>query len=83
MSKTFALLGIAKKKKITTITFCNFSIKFLPSMIFENLNSLETLNVQNNKLSHIPQDIMEPITDTLRIIDITGKLWCIVIELTA
>lgn len=43
-------------------------------MIFENLNSLETLNIQNNKLSRIPQDIMEPITDTLRIIDITGKL---------
>jgi len=50
-----------------------FSIKVLPSLLFENLNSLETLNLQNNKLQRIPQDIMEPVIDTLRIIDITGK----------
>jgi len=49
------------------------SIKVLPSLLFENLNSLETLNLQNNKLQRIPQDIMEPVIDTLRIIDITGK----------
>lgn len=42
-------------------------------MIFENLNSLETLNIQNNKLTRIQQDIMEHVIDTLRIIDITGK----------
>jgi len=51
----------------------NFSIKVLPSTLFENLNSLETLNLQNNKLQRIPQDTMEPVIDTLRIIDITGK----------
>ncbi|XP_030761713.1 leucine-rich repeat LGI family member 3-like [Sitophilus oryzae] len=39
-------------------------------MIFENLNSLETLNLQNNKLMHIPEDVMEPILDTLRVVDI-------------
>lgn len=50
-----------------------FSIKVLPSTLFENLNSLETLNLQNNKLQRIPQDTMEPVIDTLRIIDITGK----------
>lgn len=49
------------------------SIKVLPSTLFENLNSLETLNLQNNKLQRIPQDTMEPVIDTLRIIDITGK----------
>lgn len=52
--------------------FC-CSIKVLPSTLFENLNSLETLNMQNNKLQRIPQDTMEPVIDTLRIIDITGK----------
>lgn len=42
-------------------------------MAFDNLNSLETLNLQNNKLMHIPEDIMDPILDTLRSIDIMGK----------
>lgn len=54
------------------LLFC-CSIKVLPSTLFENLNSLETLNMQNNKLQRIPQDTMEPVIDTLRIIDITGK----------
>ena len=43
-------------------------------MVFENLNSLETLNIQNNKLTRIPSDIMDPIVDTLRVVDIMGKL---------
>lgn len=42
-------------------------------MVFENLNSLETLNIQNNKLTRIPADVMDPIVDTLRVVDITGK----------
>lgn len=42
-------------------------------MVFENLNSLETLNLQNNKLMHVPEDVMEPILDTLRVVDIMGK----------
>jgi len=42
-------------------------------MIFENLNSLETLNLQNNKLMHVPEDVMEPILDTLRVVDLMGK----------
>lgn len=41
-------------------------------MVFDNLNSLETLSLQNNKLTHIPDDITEPILDTLKAIDITG-----------
>lgn len=64
---------INKKKQKQKILKFSFSIKVLPSMIFENLNSLETLNIQNNKLNRLPQDIMEHIIDTLRIIDITGK----------
>ncbi|GJQ82106.1 hypothetical protein Trydic_g15893 [Trypoxylus dichotomus] len=39
-------------------------------MAFDNLNSLETLSLQNNKLMHIPEEIMEPVVDTLRVIDI-------------
>lgn len=42
-------------------------------MAFENLNSLETLSIQNNKLSRIPEDVMEPVIDTLRVVDIMGK----------
>lgn len=42
-------------------------------MAFENLNSLENLNIQNNKLTSIPEDIMEPIMDTLRVVDIMGN----------
>ncbi|KAH8261038.1 hypothetical protein KR044_002589 [Drosophila immigrans] len=61
-----------------SLTFVNLQkndIKVLPSTLFENLNSLETLNLQNNKMQRIPQDTMEPVIDTLRIIDITGKLY--------
>jgi len=50
-----------------------FSIKEISPQAFENLNSLETLNLQNNKLKYIPEDIMESIVDTLRNIDIMGK----------
>lgn len=46
-------------------------------MIFENLNSLETLNLQNNKLMHVPEDVMEPILDTLRVVDLMGKYYLI------
>jgi hypothetical protein len=42
-------------------------------MAFENLNSLETLSIQNNKLTRIPEEVMEPIMDTLRVVDIMGK----------
>lgn len=51
----------------------NFSIEVLPALAFENLNSLETLNIQNNKLTRIPEEVMEPIIDTLRVVDIVGK----------
>lgn len=51
------------------------SIKTLPAMAFDNLNSLETLNLQNNKLVHIPEEIMEPIVDTLRVVDIMGTVY--------
>lgn len=53
----------------------DISIKVLPAMAFENLNSLETLNIQNNKLVRIPEEVMEPIMDTLRVVDIMGKYW--------
>lgn len=43
-------------------------------MGFENLNSLETLNLQNNKFTKIAEEVMEPIMDTLRVVDITGKI---------
>lgn len=45
----------------------------MPASSFENLNSLETLNIQNNKLSRIPEEVMEPIIDTLRVVDIVGE----------
>ena len=43
-------------------------------MAFDNLNSLETLNIQNNKLTRIPEEVMEPIIDSLRVVDITGNI---------
>ena len=49
------------------------SIRALTGISFENLNSLETLNLQNNKLMHLGEDVMEPILDTLRVVDIMGK----------
>jgi Leucine-rich repeat (LRR) protein len=45
-------------------------------MAFENLNSLETLSIQNNKLTTIPEEVMEPIIDTLRVVDIMGEIDC-------
>lgn len=54
----------------------SFSIRMLPTNAFENLNSLENLNIQNNKLTSIPEDIMEPIIDTLRVVDIMGN-YCV------
>lgn len=57
--------------------FC--SITALPAMVFENLNSLETLQIQNNKLVRIPEEVMEPVMDTLRGVDIMGEFnlwWC-------
>lgn len=50
-----------------------YSIKTLPPLVFENLNSLETLNLQNNKLTHVPEEVIEPVVDTVRVIDITGN----------
>lgn len=50
-----------------------FRIKILPPLVFENLNSLETLNLQNNRLTHIPEEVTENIVDTLRHIDMTGN----------
>lgn len=47
----------------------------LPAMAFENLNSLETLSIQNNKLTTIPGDVVEPIIDTLRVVDIMGEFF--------
>lgn len=48
------------------------SLKMLPAMAFENLNSLESLSIQNNKLVRIPEDIMETLMDTLRVVEIQG-----------
>lgn len=42
-------------------------------MAFENLNSLETLSIQNNKLTTISEEVVEPIIDTLRVVDIMGE----------
>ena len=47
-------------------------------MAFENLNSLETLSIQNNKLTRIPEEVMEPVIDTLRVVDIMGKFFTLI-----
>lgn len=51
-----------------------FRIKVLPTLVFESLNSLEILNLQNNKLMHVPEDVIENVVDTLKLLDITGKM---------
>lgn len=58
-------------------------ISVLPASAFENLNSLETLNIQNNKLSRISEEVMEPIIDTLRVVDIVGKSYNFQINVTS
>lgn len=50
-----------------------FSIKTLPMMAFENLNTLEIINLQNNKLTRVPEEALEAIVDTATVIDIMGK----------
>uniref|UniRef100_A0ABD2WZN1 LRRCT domain-containing protein n=1 Tax=Trichogramma kaykai TaxID=54128 RepID=A0ABD2WZN1_9HYME len=60
--KTEALL-LSKKRRI----------KFIPSSTFENLNSLEILNLQNNKLSILSEDLVDSTVDTLKVIDITDN----------
>lgn len=71
-------LGESKSISISPIyvtSLCNiFRIKVLPPLVFESLNSLETLSLQNNRLTHIPQDVTENIVDTLRHIDMTGNI---------
>ncbi|XP_043803988.1 slit homolog 2 protein isoform X3 [Apis laboriosa] len=62
------------QKNLGDVSFFLFPrIKILPPVVFENLNSLETLNLQNNKLVHIPEEVTENIVDTLRHIDITDN----------
>lgn len=58
---------------INNMVYCFCSIKTLPPLAFENLNSLETLNLQNNKLTSLAEEPIEPILDTLRTIDVSGK----------
>lgn len=69
----FSLLKNSNQFNKNIFTFFFFSISVLPALAFENLNSLETLSIQNNKLTRIPEEVMEPIIDTLRVVDIMGK----------
>lgn len=55
----------------------------LPPLVFENLNSLETLNLQNNKLPHISEEVTESIVDTLRHIDITGNVYTLLLSVNS
>ncbi|XP_014205745.1 leucine-rich repeat and transmembrane domain-containing protein 2-like [Copidosoma floridanum] len=48
-------------------------IRVLPASVFESLNSLEFLNLQNNRLTNIGEDVIENVIDTLRLIDITDN----------
>lgn len=68
---SFLILNSCESIKIVIVILVSISV--LPASAFENLNSLETLNIQNNKLTRIPEEVMEPIIDTLRVADIVGK----------
>jgi len=66
---------IENNLNLSFLSLCvfSYSIKTLPMMAFENLNSLEILNLQNNKLTRVPEETLEAIVDTATVIDIMGE----------
>ena len=50
-----------------------FRISDIPQTTFEDLTSLEWLKLNNNKLRSLPYELVEPILDTVKHIDIHGE----------
>ena len=51
----------------------NNRISEIPTPTFEDLTSLEWLKLNNNKLRTLPYELVEPILDTVKHIDIHGN----------
>ena len=51
----------------------NNRISDIPQPTFEDLKGLEWLKLNNNRLRNLPYELVEPILDTVKHIDIHGK----------
>lgn len=50
------------------------SIKAIPPLALEDLHSLEWLKLAHNEITNIPEDTVQPILDTLKMLDISSEL---------
>ena len=67
-------------KKFWNFLLSYFSISRIPSSTFDDLHSLEWLKLYNNELTTLHYELMEPVLDTLKHIDIHSKFRQIDIE---
>ena len=62
-----------KNTSIYMIIKIVFSISLIPLTTFDDLHSIEWLKLYNNELTTLHYELMEPVLDTLKHIDIHSK----------